>query len=173
MRIIFIIVLAVSTFAACHTKSSDYTHSAPLIDACSVLTKELAEDAIGEPAKEAKIEKSVGESAEAAVMQCFYAGTGTENFHSASLLIRRAGQNENTSEAPQQYETSIRKQFGTNHIIVNVQGLGESALLDPAMKQFIVFQGRNMFVFSLTGFPPEELEQRLMELAVKSLKKKG
>ncbi|MEK7447784.1 MAG: hypothetical protein AAB632_03290 [Patescibacteria group bacterium] len=119
------------------------------VDACDILTQDIAKNILGDAAKKGDLPESQASTKDVSVSSCVYTAridangaVSISNTKGASVLVRAAKTNAGSD--------SNKSQFGTNKPagVQDVDGIGDKAFFNPAYGQLNVLKGGNWYIIA-------------------------
>ena len=139
--------------------------------ACSIMPKELAESVLGVKLEDPE-SMAFGEIPRLeSISNCLYRAEKNDQLKSLTFTIRKNTIVANASTPADAYIVTKKHQFGSNYNIQKLDGVGDGAVWDPALKQLTVFKNSNTYVWVSPGSKVGDLQSKFVDLAKRTVAK--
>ena len=143
------------------------------VDACVLLPKNAAEASLGIPLRVGQ-SQGFGENArQAVVSNCLFVSETPEKLNTLTFTIRTGTVVATDINPAARHIATLKQEFGERYGVnlKKVDGVGRGAVWDDSAKQLTVFFGQDTYAFNTTGSQIPDVENRLIELAKKTIAK--
>ena len=137
--------------------------------ACSRLPKSLAESILDVELKDPKSQKFGGNPRQTVISNCQFVAENNQTLNTLTFTIRIGGIPYSSVAADEDFIMTMKQQFGQRYELKKLKNLGDAAVWDASLQQLTVFKGQATYVLSSHGSTIENIEDKLITLARKTI----